>query len=364
MNRMHTNTKSPILSHMFVFLLIMLSGCSKFGYEQIAPDRFNYNESIAKSANEQMLLNLVRLRYQDVPVFLAVGSVLTQYVYAGNAGINAAAVESGSSIAGISAGMVYIERPTITYNPLSGDDFSRQLLTPIPSELIFSLIQSGWPVDQLLELTLQRINGITNAPINTQRGGYDQKARQNFKRMVELTLLLIAKNAIEMQAEVNGDKTSSNLVLEDNQDPSTVALINEYKTLLDLNPEQSVFRVTKQIARREQDEITIKVRSILTLMQFLATGIIVPDTLYQDSWQPEASLFSEEGSLLKSPLQVYASQEEPESAFVAIQYRQYWYFIKNSDLKSKQAFGLLTYLFQLQSPKSPSQGPVLTIPTG
>ena len=47
-------------------------------------DRFNYNQSIGRSANEQMLLNLVRLRHRDVPVFLAVNSVITQYVYAGN----------------------------------------------------------------------------------------------------------------------------------------------------------------------------------------------------------------------------------------------------------------------------------------
>jgi hypothetical protein len=346
-------------------LLIMLSGCSKFGYEQIAPDRFNYNESIAQSANEQMLLNLVRLRYQDVPVFLAVGSVLTQYVYAGNAGINAAAVESGSSIAGISAGMLYIERPTITYNPLSGDDFARQLLTPIPAELIFSLIQSGWPADQLLKMTLQRINGISNAPINAQQGGYDQKARQNFQRMVELTLKLRARSAIEMQAEINGDKKISSLVFEDNKDASTIALINEFKALLHLHPEQSVFRVTTQIARREQDEITIKVRSILTLMIFLATGVEVPDAMHQHSWQADPNSANEvEEGLLQSPLQVYAHQEEPGSAFVTVQYRQYWYFIKNTDLKSKQAFGLLTYLFQLQSPKSPAQAPVLTIPTG
>lgn len=44
-------------------------------------DRFDYNQAIVQSTNEQMLLNMVRLRYSEPPVFLAVNSVLTQYIY-------------------------------------------------------------------------------------------------------------------------------------------------------------------------------------------------------------------------------------------------------------------------------------------
>jgi len=114
--------------------LMVVSSCTSFGPHRVAPDRFNYNEAIAASTNKQMLLNLVRLRYQDVPVFLVVGSVLTQYVYSGNASINASAgtaADAAADSVGLSAGVLYIERRTITYNPLTGEDFSRQLLTPI-----------------------------------------------------------------------------------------------------------------------------------------------------------------------------------------------------------------------------------------
>jgi hypothetical protein len=38
----------------------------------VPPDRFDYNEALARSSKEQLLINLVRLRYDDVPVFLAV----------------------------------------------------------------------------------------------------------------------------------------------------------------------------------------------------------------------------------------------------------------------------------------------------
>jgi hypothetical protein len=88
-----------------------------------------------------MLVNLVRLRYREVPVFLAVGSVLTQYFYGGEASANTAFGKPTANAANeiIDAGgrMVYFERPTITYSPLGGQKFTQQLLTPIPNELVF-----------------------------------------------------------------------------------------------------------------------------------------------------------------------------------------------------------------------------------
>ena len=66
---------------------LLVSACTSFGPRHVPVDRFNYNQAIGRSANEQMLLNLVRLRYREVPVFLAVSSVLTQDVYTGGVGV-------------------------------------------------------------------------------------------------------------------------------------------------------------------------------------------------------------------------------------------------------------------------------------
>jgi len=77
-----------ILGWMIVLTTSWLWGCSSFGPSRLPPDLFDYNGAIAESSQEQMLMNLVRLRYQDVPVFLSVSSVLSQYVYSGNASVN------------------------------------------------------------------------------------------------------------------------------------------------------------------------------------------------------------------------------------------------------------------------------------
>jgi len=61
-----------------------------------------------------------------------------------------------------------------------------------------------------------------------------------------------------------------------NSDDETKVLIEELKQMLDLDPKQSVFRITDQLIQKQPDEITIRVRSLLTMMGFLANGIEVP----------------------------------------------------------------------------------------
>ena len=64
--------------------LLVLAGCAtRVGPRTIPPARFNYNEMIARSLNEQLLLNLVRLRYRDTPLFVDVGGVVAQYTVTG-----------------------------------------------------------------------------------------------------------------------------------------------------------------------------------------------------------------------------------------------------------------------------------------
>src|SRR6476646_7054321 len=75
-------------------LCLSLGGCHALGPRQVPLDRFDYNTAVANSSNEQMLLNLVRLRYSEVPVFLALNSVLTQYVWTGEVGVNGAGGEA------------------------------------------------------------------------------------------------------------------------------------------------------------------------------------------------------------------------------------------------------------------------------
>jgi hypothetical protein len=62
---------------------ILLAGCSGIGPGTVERDRFDYVNALSDSWKKQMLLNLVKIRYLDAPVFLGVSSVISQYAVEG-----------------------------------------------------------------------------------------------------------------------------------------------------------------------------------------------------------------------------------------------------------------------------------------
>ena len=350
-----------------IILCLSLPACSRFGPKQIPLDRFNYNAAIARSSNEQMLINLVRLRYREVPVFLAVGSVLTQYFYGGEATADATfgklTSNAADEIFGAGARMVYFERPTITYSPLAGQEFTQQLLTPIPSELLFSLVQSGWPPEQLLMMGLERLNHLENIHFGSMPSKESLEGLRTFQHAVQLIVELSSRRALEMQNSKETSNTRS-FVFEQALDDSTRTLIDELRSMLGLNHDHSSFRVTKRVIGRNPDEITVRVRSLLTLMGFLSRGIEIPDTHIEEKRVDEMILLDDpELRSLLFPLIIHSSVERPADAFVTVKHHDHWFYIAHSDHMSKQAFSLLTYLFQMQAPQAQTLGPMITVPT-
>jgi hypothetical protein len=75
---------------------------------------------------EQLLLNIVKLRYMDLPVFIDVSSIVAGYSLE-TAGSLAGQISSADAIQGnsvlLGASGKYTDRPTITYVPLTGQKF-------------------------------------------------------------------------------------------------------------------------------------------------------------------------------------------------------------------------------------------------
>ncbi|MBW1825193.1 MAG: hypothetical protein JRI87_11685 [Deltaproteobacteria bacterium] len=70
-----------------------------------------------------------------------------------------------------SVGMSYSQSPTISYTPLTisytplqGEAFLKSVLTPISLEAILVMTQSGWSLERVFGICVERINNLYNAP--------------------------------------------------------------------------------------------------------------------------------------------------------------------------------------------------------
>ena len=65
--------KTATMAESVLMALLLLAGCEGIGPGTVTRDRFDYSSAVAESWKSQMLLNLVKIRYSDPPVFLDVG---------------------------------------------------------------------------------------------------------------------------------------------------------------------------------------------------------------------------------------------------------------------------------------------------
>lgn len=96
--------------------LLLATGCSGIGPGRITRDRFDYTSAILQSWKSEILLNMVKLRYGNSPVFLDVVSVINSYEVSGvtTLGANWKFHPSYESGANLGASGFYADRPTIT----------------------------------------------------------------------------------------------------------------------------------------------------------------------------------------------------------------------------------------------------------
>src|SRR6516164_1714658 len=122
-------------------LALVLTGCSSIGPGSVARDRFDYSASLSDSWKRQTLLNIVKLRYLDPPIFVDVGQIVSGYSLSTTASalgtVNwPSAGQAGGSVS-LGAQGQYTDRPTITYTPLTGNKFIKGLMTPLTPDSVF-----------------------------------------------------------------------------------------------------------------------------------------------------------------------------------------------------------------------------------
>jgi hypothetical protein len=327
----------------------------------VVRDRFDYTSSISDSWKSQMLINMVKMRYGDAPVFLDVSSVITSYELAASANVGGS-FTSNPNVAGatVGAGAAYANRPTVTYSPLSGDKFARSLMSPIPPSSILNLIQSGYPVDLVLRLGVQSINGIEN---RYGGGAVGHKADPQFYSLIEKMKKIQNAGAMGIRVKPLGKKEATLFVFQGKVDPTTQAEIMEVRRILGLNPNLKEFKVSYGRVAEGNQEIALLTRSMLQIIIDLASYMDVPEKDIKEG-RVNSTFHEEVGGLAIEPLiQVKTSSEKPEESFASVPYHDHWFYIDDRDLRSKKMFSFLMFVFTLVETEDKTPPPVVTIPS-
>jgi len=337
-----------------------LAGCAHIGPATIPRDRFDFNNALSDSWKEQTLLNIVRLRYADSPVFLEVSQIISGYTLEGTVQAGASTISGGSGALSIGAGGRWTDRPTITYSPMTGADFMRALITPIPPAIIFNLMDAGWPAERILSMCVQTINGMQNEKYSAQGA---QAGDPEFYRLVRLMGDVQAAGALQMRIDKGTDNKDVTVLFFRPVEvlPEIEAKAREARTLLGLEPGRRQFRLVYGPTAGNPDEIAVLSRSMIHILMTLAGGVEIPAEDVDTGRASPGFAPAETDASGRPRFRISSAVERSPDAFAAVRYRDRWFWIDDRDMASKRMLSFVLALFAVAE-TSPRQGlPVVTI---
>ncbi|HZZ91568.1 MAG TPA: hypothetical protein VFE23_03345 [Usitatibacter sp.] len=394
-----------------------LAGCASIGPDALQQTRLQYNEAVKTTTEEQLLLNIVRLRYGDTPSSLAVSSIAAQFERTQNLQLSpfftSAGADSNRSFTAIlpQAGVAAADRPTMSLTPLDDQEFTRKLFTPMTLDGIIYLAKTTWPISTVFRLYLENLNWVSNAqtasgPTPRQppevddflRGITALQSLQDRSRIVftqeprdEIAggplpassvsardVLEAAKNGFEYRQDAKAGtwtlvkKTSAPVMLVD---PST-GFSPDMQVFVDafhLQPGLGKYDITQEGTNpfetaSRRTGLDLETRSLLQALYYVSHGIDIPPehaarealTITRTESGGAYDWQRVMGGLFH--VRWAAGEARPAGAQVAVRYHGYWFYIDAADQDTKSTFSLLMELSRLELAGKPGPGPVLTLP--
>jgi hypothetical protein len=364
MNTRYSFSKTQLLLYLMAILLLLPIGCTKLGPKALKSVRSNYNLAVQRTNDEELMLNLVRLKYRDTPFFMEVSSVASQFTLETRANASATLQEAVNGLFGLGLGVGMTEKPTITYSPLQGDQFIQRVLSPLPLQTIALLFHSGWSIEKIFRLSFQRMNHLKNAP---GASGPTPSIAPNY---IEFASAVKHLRALQVRDSINisyhEEKGVPQLILNINEKDKNREEAKEFALAVNVEPGKTSYVLAFTPDFNKTGQIKVVTRSLLGIMFYLSQAVEVPreDVLQGKvtlTKTPDGKIFDWKdvtGDLLRiSPL-----SENHQKESKSIYYRGTWFYIDDSDLSSKSTFSLLAQIFSLQAGKIQSNTPLLTLP--
>jgi hypothetical protein len=391
-----------------------VSGC--VGPKAVRYTRMRYNEVMRDTNDEQLLMNIVRLRYADSPIFIDLPSITSQFELAGGGNYLGGYGNQYHGPTSLGIGEMSLrDTPTLSYHPREGREFAKALLTPLSADL-FIVVNAGANLEQLLLFAINDINDVPNAPAATVL--VPQVADDNALYMQGIRLLasLRARDATELGFGTDEDadgasdpipkgavqgrdllnaahdgyvyrakgegqmtllKREKGLYLRVRDPFVHSPEMKEVARIFHLIPGLSKYRVKSELSEEANkshpspivtDTIYLNLRSILQVMTFLSKGVCVPEEhvrmgIAPMTPGPDGQPFNWT-QVTAGNFFVRSQKRRPHDTEVAVQYRGYWFYITQDDVNSRAALAILEILFALQESDGKSAGPLLTLPLG
>lgn len=306
------------------FVALTVAACTSIGPATVSHDRIDYASSIGDSWKEQTLLNIVKLRYGDVPIFLEVAQVIAGYQLQSTIGggftagnFNASLVGPFTASGNAAAAGTYTDRPTVIYQPLTGVDFLKRLMTPVPPSSVLFMLQSGYTAELIMPIMLESINGLNNESNRLKR-----PADPQFIRLVALMREAQLTGAIQIWIERPKEGAEGSvIVFGPSKAAQDAGKQQQIRSILGLKPDLRELKVYYGGYSGKDNEIDMMTRSMLQIMLEFAAIVQVPKADVAQGKASPGLVDTPAGAPQGGPpMRVLVGDVPPMDAYVAVQY--------------------------------------------
>ena len=360
------------------FIALGITACESVGPLALENGRNEYNDAINTTDTQELLLNIVRLRFNDKPYVLQISSISakTELELGVSGYYDQGRTEREKNRRGrrwetrhggrISGRLDYAEKPNIIYQPLRGEKFVRQLLSPLDLETLFLLRFSGWEINSILRVFARAINNVPNAPTGGDSTPTGIPEYEAFLEGIEALDKIEAQGGLVVAYSGRKRKAGEAVAL---RFLPAVRQSEAFKTLtrvFKLDPRAQNYQLKIGWAPETRRDIVIETRPILSAMFYVGRGIEIPEKLFKAGVvhvnMDENNEPFDWGKVLGDLFLIRSSYRKPLKSFSAVKYRDYWYYIDERDVRSKETLTMLHIVLTLRAGGSPSTPPVITLP--